>query len=52
MVSILKKKTNDAEKRVAELKGHTSEAMVIKIYDVEHNHREHNEIRKVNNPFA
>jgi integrase len=40
------------EKAAAELNQHTSTAMVVKIYDKKQKDRQHEKIKKVNNPFA
>jgi site-specific recombinase XerC len=40
------------EKAAAQLNEHTSTAMVVKIYDVKRKSREHENIKKVNNPFV
>jgi integrase len=42
----------DSAKELAEHNSHTSGAMVIKIYDVEHDKREHNKVKGVQNSFA
>jgi len=40
------------EAAAARLNEHTSTAMVIKIYDVNREKRQHEQIRKINNPLA
>jgi integrase len=42
----------DSAKELAEHNSHTSGAMVIKIYDVEHDKREHKKVKGVQNSFA
>jgi integrase len=48
----LEGQASDATKLAAEHNAHTSAAMVVQIYDVKHKEREHNKVKKVNNPFA
>ncbi len=41
-----------ANKEAAEHNSHTTEAMVVKIYDTKHASRKHNRIKKIRNSFA
>jgi len=42
----------EAAKKAAEMNGHTTETMVVQIYDTKHSARVHSAVKKVSNPFV